>query len=113
MIRTRGVILEIRGCDVAFATHAGAPAQWASQVRSAILEVPQTGAISVGSDEHVGDSGGMTVDVHSLADLLTARSSGDRSLLDGGIDDTDTDIDVGSASDLGASGGGSTVWIGP
>lgn len=110
MSNRRGCILEIAGHSAAYATHAGAPASWATTIRQAILSVPRGSMLGVDFDTLKADTGGTDVAISDASAELLHRSTGATAILDGDHASAVTTITVLNVpSGFPASG---TCWIG-
>lgn len=105
----RGIVMEIAGHDVAYASHSAAPTSWASTVRTSILSVPQGSVLSIDYDTLKADAGGTDIEVQDVSAELLHRSSDATTTLNGDHTASATTITVASTSGFASSG---TFWLG-
>jgi len=110
MSQRRGAILEITGHSAAYATHAGAPATWATTIRQSILSIPRGSILSVDFDSFKADTGGTDVVVGDASAELLHRSTGATAILDGDHTAAVTTITVLNVPTAFPASG--TLWIG-
>lgn len=111
MSNARGILLEIAGHSVAYASHASASAvaDWATTIRQAIIGIPQGSIISVDFDTYQANTGGTEVQITDASAELNAYSSSAQTTLTAALTSSATTITVASTSGFSSSG---TVWIG-
>lgn len=105
----RGIVLEIAGCDTAYASHSGAPTSWASTVRNSVITVPNGSLISVDFDTFHANTGGTNVAATDVSAELQHFSTGAVCTIDGAQSKTTTTITVDDTTGFSLTG---TVWIG-
>ena len=112
MSKRRGVVLEIEGQAVAYATQQSAPTTYATTVRDAIIRIPQGSILSVDFDSFKASTGGTDVELNDCATEKLHFASGifyPTALLTSKISKTATTLTVDSTSGFASSG---TVWLG-
>jgi hypothetical protein len=109
MSNQRGIILEIAGHSIAYASHGTAPATWATTVQAAIISIPAGSVLSVDYDTFRADTGGTDIALTDASASLNHFSTAQRDRLDGAVTKAATTITVDSTAGFSSTG---FAWIG-
>jgi hypothetical protein len=98
MSNRRGIVLEIAGIDVAYATTPNAPTLWASSVRECVVSVPNGSLVSVDFNTMHANTGGTSLNAIDLYPELLHFSDGPICTVDGEHGKSDDTISVNSTT---------------